>query len=196
MTTFSMALNRYDDRRAATVAETNAIGDLYTCATLLPEPSRSALQAVLADYTARRLEARRRRALRYEPELVMREAQQMQARATAMVAAIVEERSPIVVPLVNTLNDVTSSYAAYRAAYRERLPGIVLVLLLLGSIIPALLMGRQGASSTVQHASGPIAFAVLVTAVIYVIFDLNQPSGGVITVGEESWRQLLQSMAK
>jgi len=25
---------------------------------------------------------------------------------------------------------------------------------------------------------------------------LNQPSGGVITVGEEAWVQLLQSMAK
>src|SRR6185436_17207708 len=193
--TFSMALNRYDDRRAATVAETNAIGDLYTCATLLPEPSRSTLQALLADYTTRRLEARRRRALRYEPELVMREAREMQTRATAMVAAMVEERSVIAVPLVNTLNEVTSSYAAYVAAYRERLPGIVLVLLLLGSIIPALLMGRQGASSPV-HASGPIAFAVLVTVVIYVIFDLNQPSGGVITVGEDAWVQLLQSMAK
>ena len=56
-------------------------------------------------------------------------------------------------------------------------------------------MGRQGALHTV-HASGPIAFGVLVTVVIYVIFDLNQPSGGVITVGEESWVQLLQSMAK
>ena len=57
------------------------------------------------------------------------------------------------------------------------------------------LMGRQGALHTV-HASGPLAFGVLVTVVIYVIFDLNQPSGGVITVGEESWVQLLQSMAK
>ena len=193
--TFSMALNRYDDRRAATVAESNAIGDLYTCATLLPEPGRSKLQTLLADYTTHRLDARRTRALRYEPELVMREAREMHTRATAIVAALVEERSPITVPLVNTLNDVTSSYATYLAAYRERLPGIVLVLLLLGAIIPAFLMGRQGALNTV-HVSGPIAFGVLVTVVIYVIFDLNQPSGGVITVGEEAWVQLLQSMAK
>jgi len=179
----------------ATVAESNAIGDLYTCATLLPEPSRSELQTILADYTTHRLDARRRRALRYEPELVMREAREMQARATGIVAALVEERSPIAVPLVNTLNNVTSSYTTYLAAYRERLPGIVLVLLLLGAIIPAFLMGRHGALNTV-HASGPIAFGVLVTVVIYVIFDLNQPSGGVITVGEEAWVQLLQSMAK
>ena len=146
--TFSMALNRYDDRRAATVAESNAIGDLYTCATLLPEPSRSQLQTLLADYTTRRLEERRRRALRYEPELVMREAHQMHTRATSVVAAMVSERSPITVPLVNTLNDVTSSYAAYLAAYRERLPGVVLVLLMAGSINPGV---PDGSTGSLEH---------------------------------------------
>jgi len=193
--TFSMALNRYDDRRTAMVAESNAIGDLYTVASLIPDPGRSTLQTLLAEYISHRLEGRRHRALRYEPAVVLREAQQMHRQATAMVAAAVEEQSPVTVPLVDTLNDVISSFATYVAAYRERLPGIVLILLLLGSVIPAFLMGRQGALNTV-HRSGPLAFGVLVTLVIYVTFDLNQPSGGLITVGEEPWVQLLQSMTK
>ena len=193
--TFSMALNRYDERRQAMVAETNAIGDLYTSATMLPEPTRSKFQTILADYTQHRLEGRRQRALRNEPERVMGEARQMQAQATDIVAAMVEERSPIIVPLLNNLNEVTSSYATYLAAYQERLPVIVLVLLLLGAMIPAFLMGRQGALNTV-HRSGPVSFALLVTLVIYVTFDLNQPSGGLITVGDEPLVQLLKSMAK
>ncbi len=102
---------------------------------------------------------------------------------------------PTVVPLVNTLNAVTSSYATYLAAYRERLPVIVLVLLLFGSAIPAFLMGRQGATNTV-HKSGPVSFGLLVTLVIYVTCDLNQPSGGLITVGEEPLVELVQSMEK
>src|SRR5436309_3011308 len=48
--TFSMALGRHDQRRQAAVAESNAIGDFYTCATLLTEPSRSRLQTVVRDY--------------------------------------------------------------------------------------------------------------------------------------------------
>jgi hypothetical protein len=75
------------------------------------------------------------------------------------------------------------------------LPGIVLILLLLGSVIPAFLMGRQGASTTV-HRSGPLAFGLMVALVIYVTFDLNQPSGGLITVGEEPLVELLKSMSK
>jgi hypothetical protein len=193
--TFSMALNRYDDRRQAMVAETNAIGDLYTNASLAPEPGRSTLQALLASYASRRLDGRRRQVLRNDPERVTREAHQMHAQATAIVATIVEARSPITVPLVNTLNAVTSSYATYRAAYRERLPVIVLALLLLGSVIPAFLMGRQGATNTV-HKSGPLSFGLLVALVIYVTCDLNQPSGGLIIVGEEPLVELLQSMSK
>jgi len=192
---FSMALNRYDNRLQAMVAETNAIGDLYTNATLLPEPTRSEFQELLFNYTTHRLEGRRQRALRNEQERVLLEARQMQAKATAMVSKMVDEHTPITVPLVNTLNAVTSSYATYVAAYRERLPAVVFMLLLAGSVIPAFLMGRQGATTTV-HKSGPLGFGLLVTLVIYVIFDLNQPSGGLITVRDEPLVELLKSMAK
>ena len=55
-------------------------------------------------------------------------------------------------------------------------------------------MGQhQGRSGSVR-LSGPLDFGGLVTLVIYVTFDLNQPSGGLITVGEETLVQLLQSM--
>jgi hypothetical protein len=69
------------------------------------------------------------------------------------------------------------------------------MLLLLGSVIPAFLMGRQSATNLV-HKSGPLAFGLLVTFVIYCTFDLNQPSGGLITVGEEPLVELLKSMTK
>jgi len=193
--TFSMALNRYDDRRQAMVAETNAIGDLYTTATLLPEPTRSEFQTLLRNYATQRLEGRRQRALRNTPEHVTAAARQMQATATEIVARMVDERTPVTVPLVNTLNNLTSTYAAYLAAYRERLPVIVLIMLFLGSAIPSFLMGRQGATNMV-HKSGPLAFGLLVTLVIYVTFDLNQPSGGLITIADEPLVELLKSMAK
>src|SRR5438876_915340 len=42
--TFSLALNRYEQRRQALVAEATAISDFYTSATLLKEPHRARLQ--------------------------------------------------------------------------------------------------------------------------------------------------------
>jgi hypothetical protein len=192
--TFAITLNRNDDRRQAIVTESNAIGDFYTCASLLSEPSRSMLQAVLLDYARHKLDVMRGSSLEIEPERVIQQSLDLHARATDIVAEAVARGTPIANALVNTLNDVTSSHAAYLAAYRERLPVIVLVLLLLGSVIPAFLMGQQ-APDTV-HVSGPISFGVLVTAVIYVTFDLNQPASGLITMNQESLVHLIQSMVK
>ena len=42
---FGTSIAKHDQRRLAVVADANAIGDLYTCASLLKDPSRSKLQA-------------------------------------------------------------------------------------------------------------------------------------------------------
>src|SRR3954468_11581835 len=47
----SLAVGRYQDRRAATVAEANAIGTTYLRAQLLEEPGRTQSLALLRRYT-------------------------------------------------------------------------------------------------------------------------------------------------
>src|SRR4051812_46751537 len=42
---FGMSLQKHGERRANVVNESNAIGDFYTCVTLLPEPARGKLQS-------------------------------------------------------------------------------------------------------------------------------------------------------
>src|SRR6516162_4325649 len=48
--TFSMALGKHDQRRQMVVNDSNAIGDFYTCASLVNEPVRSQLQGLIRDY--------------------------------------------------------------------------------------------------------------------------------------------------
>ena len=47
----SLALGRYEDRRAATVTEANAIGTTYLRAELIAEPARSRSLQLLRTYT-------------------------------------------------------------------------------------------------------------------------------------------------
>lgn len=54
--TFGISISKYDQRRMAVVANANAIGDLYACAGLLSEPTRSELQSVLQQYAQLRLD--------------------------------------------------------------------------------------------------------------------------------------------
>ena len=56
---FGMALQKHDHRRQMVVAESNAIGDFYTCAGLLREPLRDELQAVIRSYAQLLVKARR-----------------------------------------------------------------------------------------------------------------------------------------
>src|SRR5215475_7771719 len=84
--TFAMSLGRHDQRRLMVVAESNAIGDLYTCAALLKEPHRSALQTVIRDYTRHELAALSRFLPKQEQQKVTEQSHEMHDRMTTMVA--------------------------------------------------------------------------------------------------------------
>jgi hypothetical protein len=194
--TFSLSLTRHDQRRAMVVAESNAIGDFYTCASLLKEPSRSRLQDVIREYAQQKLDAVK--VVRSESDLEekLRWFQKVHARMTVLVGEALVEGTPIAVSLTNTLNEVTSNHAARLAAYRDRLPWSIVLLLFLGAVVPAFLVGLKQGTSARPHLSGTGCFILMVTLVIYVTLDLNQPQRGTITVSQEPFERLLQSMEK
>jgi hypothetical protein len=194
--TFAMSLGRYDQRRTMVIAESNALGDFYTCASLLKEPHRSRLQDVIREYAQRKLDIARH--VRSESDLQEELSwfEKMHARMTAIVADALGDGTPIAASLTNTLNNVTSNNASRLAAYRERLPWSVVTLLFVGAVVPALLMGLQQGSSPRPHLSGTLCFFFMVTLVTYIILDLNHPVSGTITVSLEPFERLVRSMEK
>ena len=184
--TFSLSLSRHDHRQQAAVADSNAIGDFYTCATLLQEPSRSKLRDLIRDYAGHKLDMARQPWR--EREQAIERCQEMQNRMTDVVSEAIAGGTPIATPLTNTLNNLTSSHASYVAANRAKLPGIIVVLLMLGSVVPAFLMGLHQGAADKPHYSGTVCFIVLVSLVIFVTLDLNQPARGFITVNQDHQR--------
>ena len=59
--TFGMSLAKHDHRRDMVVGDSNAIGDFYTCASMLKEPVRTNLQSVIREYLELRIEVGRKR---------------------------------------------------------------------------------------------------------------------------------------
>ncbi|HVX61452.1 MAG TPA: hypothetical protein VHC19_12645 [Pirellulales bacterium] len=194
--TFSMALGRHEQRRAMAIADSNAIGDFYTCASLLREPHRTRLQAVVRDYTLRRLSITRAPSSAADFEQGVRDCEQMHERMTELVAGALAVGTPIAVSLANTLNGVTSSHAARLAAYRERLPWSIVALLFTASVVPAFLMGLQQGVSQKPHLSGTFSFVLLVSMVTFVTLDLNEPGRGLIRVSQEPMERLARSMSE
>jgi hypothetical protein len=193
--TFAMALGRHDSRRLAVVAESNAIGDFYTCATLLKDPVRPKLQGVIREYARLRLDMDSGRLPKQDEAGALQQCFDLQAKMTTHVAEAVREGTPIAVSLSNTLTNLTSSHASRLAAYQESLPWSIVVLLFLSATCPSFLLGqRQGESANV-HLAGTFCFIFMVGLVIFVVLDLNQPNRGLITVDLSSLEQVVRSMA-
>jgi hypothetical protein len=192
--TFSMALGKYDRRREMLVTDSNSIGDFYTCASLIRDPVKTRLQGVIREYAELRVRIVREARSASDFEAAVRRFAEMQGRMTALVGEALAEGTPVAIPLTNTLNNLTSAHAARLVAFRDRLPGSVVLLLLASGALSTFLVGRSQGSSDDAAAASMVGFLLLVSLVVWVIFDLNDPTRGLITLSQEPMQRVLQSM--
>ncbi len=193
---FSMSLSRHDQRRAMVVADSNSVGDFYTCASMLKDPLRSQLQDVIRGYAQLKLDAAHKGVSGPALEAMLQRFVQIHGQMTELVAQAVDQKTPVAIPLTNTLNNLTSNNAARLNAFRDRLPWSVVLLLVLASAVCMVLIGQHQGKSGNVHLTGTLTFIFLVSLVVYITLDLNQPGSGLITVSQEPFERLLMSMAK
>jgi hypothetical protein len=192
--TFSMSLGKHEERRSAVLAESNAIGDFYTCAALLKEPIRARLQTVIRNYVQLRIDVAENLDRADVLATHVRQSQEAQARMTDLVSQALADGTPAAVPLTNSLNNVTSNYAARIFAVHDRLPWSIVAVLFIASVVAMLLMGNQQGATRKPTLVGILGFVLLVSLVVFVTLDLNQPHSGLITVSQEPMERLRASL--
>jgi len=193
--TFSMSLAKHEGRRQMVVTDANSIGDFYTCASLLKSPIRERLQGVIRKYVEHRLEAMRiPPANDREMEASLAEFVTQQGRMQTLVGEALEQGTPVAVPIVNTLNEVTSSHAARLAAAHDRLPPSIVILLFLTAVISVWLSGQEQGLANGKRLAPTLGFIALVCLTVLITLDLNQPRRGMITVSQEPIERVLQGM--
>ena len=192
--TFSTALGKHDQRHTMVVADSNAIGDFYTCASLLNEPVRTKLRTVIHDYTALRVNLAQRSYDETTFESALGQFQQMHNQMAELVSQALYVGTPIAVSLTNALNAVTSSHASRLAAVKDRLPTSIVLLLLLSAVSSAMLVGREQGAADEADIAGTVCFIILVSVAIFVTLDLDQPDRGLITVSQEPIQRLLSTV--
>src|SRR4051812_29944752 len=193
----SLAVSRYEDRRANIVSEANAIGTTYLRAQTLAEPLRSRSLDLVTGYTRVAIslsdevpgsdEARDARAQeeRIERRLWSLAGQALDTAPTASAPRL----------YVETLNEMIDGENARIAALSNRVPTAVLVLEVLGSALALRLLAAYLAIVgrgvlAVTLASALVAFLLLVTA------DLDRPTRGLITVPDAALTNQLASMTE
>jgi hypothetical protein len=191
--TFSMSLVKHEGRRQMSVSDSNAIGDFYTCVSLLDDPLRGKLQALVKQYVEHRIALAKPMTDEAALQEALADIREMHTRMQSLVKEAVDQGTPIATPLVNTFNDVTSNHAARLAAIRDRLPMSILLLLGLSAVLAVAVVGKQQSVAKESAPGETLGFILLVSLVILVILDLNQPQRGWIRISQEPLELLLKS---
>jgi hypothetical protein len=192
---FSLAVSRYEDRRAAVVSEANAIGTTYLRAQTLMEPARSRSLRLLVDYTrtairlsgyvpgsAGELDAAANEQ-RIQRQLWVLDGEALQAAPVASAPRLYEE----------TLNEMIDAQSVRAAALTNRVPDAVLFLEVFGAAVALGLLAAYLAIVGQGVLAVSIA-AVLVASLLLVTFDLDRPTRGLIRVPDTPLTNQLVSM--
>jgi hypothetical protein len=193
----SLAVSRYEARRANVVTEANAIGTTYLRAQTLAEPIRGDSLDLLVRYTrvAIRLsgevpgstEAREAAALE---ERIERQLWGLAGNALGMAPTASAPRL-----YVETLNEMIDAETARVAALSNRVPTAVLVLEVLGA---AIALGLLAAYLAIvgRGVIGAVLAAALVAFLLLVTADLDRPTRGMIRVPDTVLTNQLASMTQ
>jgi hypothetical protein len=185
--TVSMAVSRYDERRAQMVAEGNAIGTfIYRTDLLAPEPRAKAL-AALQDYVDARVEVGRQNVSKAE----LAEARGRQAAAQQLVWQAVMDAAAAATDgsyrmlVVNSANEMFDMATARDIALENRLPHTLVLLLLFFPLASMVLIGYASGKSAKAHTLASFEMVLLLTLVLALIADLNRPRRGTIITPQE-----------
>jgi hypothetical protein len=195
--TYAMSESRFEIRRQLVVEEANAIGTTYLRAKALPEPRSSQIQELLRQYLALRVEIATK--IDDTPEEIREidnRSKQLHSLIWSHAAALAKESpSPIISIFLQTLNEMIDLHSKRLAAFRNRVPLSIYLVLLIVSIITLWLVGYYFG----RRQRGRILTTVVVlllVSVMWLIMDLDQPMRGAIRASQQSLIELHQDLSQ
>jgi hypothetical protein len=198
--TYSFSMSRADLRKQALIIEVNAISTAFLRADLAPEPERTELRLRLLDYGRSRLFNIEDFSTWQQVEDHARRSLQAQSRLWPVLKSIVAREEGMSEPqkalLVQAINQVLDAHTARIAVIYDRLPTVVLGLLLL---IAASCMSVAAYSASARGNSSRwrmTAFAVILSALMYVIVDFDMIFRGFIRIDHHNMELLVKEMER
>ena len=190
---FSMAIERYSQRKNYEEAEANAIGTEWVRADLLPAADAASVHKLLKEYLNQRI-------LHYETrgetdlQQIDRRTAELQSQLwTALLAPATAQPNPVSALILSGMNDVLNSQGYTQAAWWNRIPSGAWILMLAIALCCNMLVGYS--AHTAQ--GGPVRFLVLpiiLSVAFFLIADIDSPRQGVIRVIPQNLVGLAQSL--
>lgn len=195
--TYAMSQSRFETRRQLVIDQANAIGTTYLRAKTLPEPSSSEVQELLRQYAALRIEVAR--SMDDSPEKIREwgnKTKKFHDLLWSHAAALAKTNPNATTAIfLETLNETIDLYSKRLAAFRNRVPISIYLVLFIVSAITLWLMGYYFRS---RHEGRILTIVVvfLLVSVMWLIMDLDQPVRGAIKTNQQPLFDLHQDLSQ
>jgi hypothetical protein len=190
---FSMALERYDQRKNYEEAEANAIGTEYARADFLPPLAAGKVRALLLRYLEQRVLFYTTREAD-QIALIDRATTKLQTELwTAITVPANSNPTPVVALVVSGMNDVLNSQGYTQAAWWNRIPLAAWAFMFTISVCATLLVGIGSKNGLANGYLLPILPTVISIA-FFLIADIDSPRRGMIQVVPQNLVSLAQSL--
>jgi hypothetical protein len=191
--TFSIAANRYDQRKNYEEAEANAIGTEYLRADLLPAADAARVRSLLKGYLQERI-----RYYEILDEQLLREIGTRTSKLqTELWGAILPyahaEPNTVTALVVSGMNDVLNSQGYTHAAWIYRIPTAAWLLMMVIAVGCNMLIGFGSHAGT--HAMRLLPILPLLVAIAFMLIaDIDAPRRGIIRVIPLNLESLAESL--
>lgn len=190
---FSMAINRYDDRKKLEEEEANAIGTQLLRADLLPRADAEKLRRELVEYIDLRIAYYVTRDDDELRSIGVRTARAQHALWSTVTAAASAQPTPLSALVVAGMNDVLNWQGYTDAAWHNRIPVTAWALMVVIALCSHLLLG-YGSRTTRWNAKRFVVLPLVISIAFLLIADIDTPRRGLIAVTPENLRDLLDSL--
>ena len=187
--TFSMSMQRYDNRSMALIDEANAISSALLRVQLLPEAYQASADRLLTEYIDLRVAiskidlTKQTERQAYNKKIT---ALQHQLWTLAIAATNDDPRSVTTGTFIKALNDAIERQGKRNALLDMHVPEVVLILLFIVFISSGGIMGYSAGLSGKRIIAPVILVSLLITLIVFIIIDLDRPKRGLIQVKQNA----------
>ncbi len=190
--TFSMAINRYDQRKNLEEEEANAIGTEFVRTDLLPAGNAAKVRSLLRDYLDQRIRFYQTRDAANLQQIDASTGRLQNELWSSVQVPASTQPSPVIALAVSGMNDVLNSQGYTQASWWNRIPPEAWVLMRLIAICANVLLGYRLHRS--QRLRSLLVLPVIISISFGLIADIDSPRWGLIRVNAQNMVSLSHSL--
>jgi len=197
--TFSMSMQRFDNRSMALIDEANAIGTAVLRIQLLPEKYNKKAFYYFQGYIDLRVAIGKvDLTKREERKIYNKQITDLQSKLWVLaVSATNDDPRPATTgAFVKSLNEVIDSQGRRSALLQMHVPEVVLILLFVVFISSGGILGYSAGLSGKRVFAPILLVSLLITLIVFIIIDLDRPKRGVIQVNQGVMIELQNNFKK